>query len=101
MSNNQPYYSLRVVRNLVKFGSIRIDTKARLTASKDFGWQEQQIKNAILKLRHDNFYKSQAKYDNPEMMVDYYKSDNLMGERVYIHFRIEDNILVLCSFKEL
>ena len=38
-------------------------------------------------------------------MVDYYKAWNMMGEQVYIHFRIDDKedgqFLVICSFKRI
>lgn len=101
MARNQPYYSLAKVKKLATSGKCFINTKARTTARNDFGWDQVDIKRAISKLQHKHFHKSETKYDNPGIYVDYYKADNLMGEKVYIHFRIETNCLVICSFKEI
>ncbi len=100
MQRDKPYYSLKLVRKLV-VDNCFINTKARNTARNDFGWNQNDIQKAILKLRNIHFYKSNTKYDNPSIYVDYYKAKDLMGENVYIHFRIEDEVLIICSFKEI
>jgi len=64
--------------------------KARKTAKEDFGWRQEDIKKAITKLKTTHYHKTAAKYDNPSIHVDYYKARNLMGENIYIHFRIEN-----------
>ena len=101
MSRTKPYYSLAKVKKLAVSGSCVINAKARETARNDFGWDQRDIKKAVSRLQHKHFYKSASKYDNPEVYVDYYKAANLMGENVYIHFRIEDDRLIICSFKEI
>jgi hypothetical protein len=101
MVRNSPYYSLNKVRQLASTGKCIINTKARKTARDDFGWSQSDVKKAISKLQVKHFYKSDTKYDNPGVYVDYYKANGLMGENVYIHFRIEDDCLIICSFKEI
>ena len=101
MPRNQAYYSLARVKQLAVYGECTINAKARETARNDFGWNQVDIKKAIAKLEHKHFHKSEQKYDNPGVYVDYYKAGNLMGENVYIHFRIESNCLIICSFKEI
>lgn len=101
MTRTKPYYSLAKVKKLATSGPCTINVKARETARNDFGWDQRDIKKAISKLQHKHFHKSDTKYDTPGVYVDYYKAGNLMGERVYIHFRIENNCLIICSFKEI
>lgn len=101
MNRTQSYYSLRIVKNLVTDGHYEITTGARKTAKDCFGWYEEDILKAIMKLQRKHFHKSYNKYDNPSVYVDYYKAFGLIGENVYIHFRIEDDTLYICSFKEI
>lgn len=103
---DKPYYSLAQVRQLAQQeGGCLINEKARRTALADFGWGIDEIKRAVSLLKVSDFYKSEFKYDNPKITahiyVDTYKAKNLLGERVYTHFRIEDGKLVICSFKEI
>ena len=92
---------MRKVRDIVRNGKCIINANARLTAKTDFGWNQADIKKAFSKLQQKHFCKSATKYDNPSIYVDYYKAYQLMGENVYIHFRVEDECLVICSFKEI
>ncbi len=101
MQRDKPYYSLKRVRQLTVSDSLIINMKARNTARNDFGWNHDDIKKAILQLKNMHFYKSSTKYDDPSIYVDYYKAKGLMGENVYIHFRIEEDTIVICSFKEI
>ncbi|MFT5700259.1 MAG: hypothetical protein ACI8ZB_003131 [Desulforhopalus sp.] len=98
---NKPYYGLKTVKQLVSNKRVVINQNARRTALKDFGWKQLDIQKSLLKLQPKHFYKSDYKYDDPSIYVDYYKAYGLMGEDVYIHFRIEDNYLIICSFKEV
>ncbi len=97
----QPYYSLAKVRQLTVSGKCIINSKARQTAKEHFGWGKPDVLKALSKLQHKHFHKSDEKYDNPGIHVDYYKAINLLGENVYIHFRIENGFLIICSFKEI
>jgi hypothetical protein len=97
----KPYYSLKTVKSLVTNNRCIINQKARTGASRSFGWKQTDVHKALLKLQPKHFYKSDHKYDDPKIYVDYYKAYGLMGENVYIHFRIEDDHLIICSFKEV
>jgi hypothetical protein len=100
MTQNIAYYSLKQVKKLISTdGCHEIRATARKTAYKDFGWKAEDIKKAILKLQPKHFYKRAYKYDNPAIHVDHYKANGLLHENVYIHFRIEEGILIICSFK--
>ncbi len=78
MVRNILYYSLAKVKKIVIDGKCIINTKARMTALDDFGWNQEDIKKAFLKLRHNHFYKSDTRYDNSGIYVDYYKAVNLI-----------------------
>lgn len=52
-------------------------------------------------LPYKRWYKSEKRFDNPEIWVDYYRAYNLMGENVYTHFYVEDEALIVDSFKEI
>jgi hypothetical protein len=101
MERDRPYYSLRKVKNLANSGEWIINANARTTAKDDFGWNRDDIKKAVSKLQQKHFYKSATRYDDPGIYVDYYKAYQLMGEDVYLHFRVEDDCLIICSFKEI
>ena len=101
MVRDKPYYSLRKVKNIANHGQCIINAKAHFTAKRDFGWNQSDIKKAFSKLQLKHFFKSTTKYDNPSIYVDYYKAYQLMHENIYIHFRVEDECLVICSFKEI
>ena len=105
MVRDRPYYSLKKVKALVE-KNIFINRRARFTAKEDFGWDNKEIKRALLRLQPKDFYKRAPKYDNPAIYVDYYKAWNLFSEEVYIHFRIEkdeagEDCLIICSFKRI
>jgi hypothetical protein len=102
MIHTKAYYSLKLVKKLISTeGCHRIRETARKTAYVDFGWKAKDIKRAFLKLQPEHFYKCGAKYDNPKIHVDYYKAYGLLNENVYIHFRIEYDVLIICSFKRI
>lgn len=102
MDREQPYYSLKLVKRLIRTkGCHSITRKAQETAENDFGWKKKEIVAAIMKLQISHFLKRDVRYDNPSIHVDYYKARGLCGEDVYIHFRIEKEILYICSFKRI
>lgn len=75
--------------------------EALYSAEDAFGWNLEDIKNALMRLMPKHWYKSEPRYDNPEIWVDYYRARNIMGENIYTHFYVEEDILVIDSFKEL
>lgn len=102
----KPTYDLSEVQQLVKLGAFDLNFIARKTAKDHFGWKKATVGKAMLKLKKSrtprgHFYKSAPRYDNPRVWVDYYKAPNLMGEDVYIHFRVENDRVIICSFKKL
>ena len=98
-----PYYSLGVVKGLVKNGDVRILNKPRKSADKDFGWDSADILDALMKLQLKHFYKPELSNFEPHFPIDVYKARGLKGENVYTHFYIdnETNLLVVQSFKEI
>jgi hypothetical protein len=101
MSRNKPYYSKRQIRQLISVNSVQITEQARTTAQKDFGWSIDDICKTLLKLPVKSWYKSETKFNNPNIWVDYYRAHNLEGENIYTHFYIDCNNLVIDSFKEI
>ena len=102
----KPHYPLTTVRTLLNEGRVEVQERARQSAFACFGWRQDDILKAFKRLRLSDFYKTEPKYDSQqEVMVDYYKARNLMGEKVYIHFRVDrrgdGDILVICSFKRI
>jgi hypothetical protein len=97
------HYPLDRVKSLIKSGRYIISYNAFAYANKDFGWRARDIKSAMLQLQTEHFYKTEtSRYDN-KIMIDYYKAYGLLGEDVYIHFRIdeESNKLTIESFKRI
>lgn len=101
MSRNKPYYSKKQIRQLISLNNVQITQQARTTAQKDFGWSIDDICKALLKLPVKSWYKSETKFDNPNIWVDYYRANNLEGENIYTHFYVDCNNLVIDSFKEI
>lgn len=102
MHGKKPYYSLKEVKRLISTPDCHsIRSAARETARNDFGWEVDEIKRAFMKLQEKHFHKRSFKFDNPKLHVDVYKAKGLLGENIYIHFRIEDGVLFICSFKRI
>jgi hypothetical protein len=100
-ARTKPYYSKAVINKLVKNNKAYITDAAKKTAFKSFGWNFELIKKAIASLSYKYWYKSEKRFDNPEIRVDYYRAYGLMGENVYTHFYIEEEALIIDSFKEI
>ncbi len=98
---SKPYYSRNKIVSLIKKGQVHVTDNALRTAEEDFGWKLEDIKSALLKLKPKHFHKSEPRYDNPSIWVDYYKAPKIMGENVYTHFYIVEDKLIVDSFKEL
>lgn len=74
---------------------------AQETAKRDFGWNIGDIEKAIKEMPLRHWYKSEPRFGNPAIWVDYYRAPGLLGENVYTHFYIEDGCLIIDSFKEI
>lgn len=97
------FYSLAVVKGLVKTGNVLIRGKSLDSALSDFGWESTDILDALKKLQPKHFYKSEESYFTPKIPIDYYKAHGLKGEDVYTHFYIdtETKLLIVDSFKKI
>ena len=101
MERDKAYYSKRQIRNLVSQGNIQLTEQARISAHDDFGWDINDICSALLVLAIKDCYKSQTRFDNPHIWVDYYRAYGLKGENVYTHFYVDSGNLIIDSFKEI
>ena len=101
MQRNKAFYSKKRLRGLIQTGAVNIESNALKSARDDFGWGYQSICDALLKIPVNCCYKSETRYDNPEIWVDYYRAENIMGENIYTHFYIENENLIIDSFKAL
>jgi len=98
---SQAYYSLSVVKQLVKQGDVDIRGNALDSAYQDFGWKSGDILDAIRKLKPAHYYKSELSRMRESLVIDYYKAPELKGEAVYVHFYIVDGRLIVNSFKKI
>jgi hypothetical protein len=101
------------VKALIRADDLLITRNAIRYALNDFGWGASNIKKCLLKLndryynddpQKNHFYKTEAHKQIPNIMMDYYKAQNIMaGINVYTHFYIhpEDGRLIINSFKEI
>jgi len=101
MKRDKAYYSKKQIRNLILAGNVQITEQARMSAQGDFGWDFDDICNAILALPTKACYKSETRFNNPQIWVDYYRVRSLKGEKVYTHFYVDNDNLIIDSFKEI
>lgn len=101
MARTKAYYSKKKILELINTGKVSITEQARATAKKDFGWDIDDICKALKSLQPLSWYSSEHRHNNPSIWVDYYRAVGLKGENVYTHFYIEDDCLIIDSFKEI
>lgn len=102
-SKPKPFYELKEVKRLAENEEMHIRQNALDEARDAFGWEESDIRDAIVRLRLSHFHKSDELKTKPGIMVDYYKAPGMYGENVYMHFYVHDETgeLIINSFKEL
>jgi len=100
MTRNKPYYSKKQIHNFIGSGKLHVTESARNSARDFFGWSLEDIEKALLILSQKSCYKSEPRFNNPNIWVDY-RAINILGENVYTHFYVEDGILIVDSFKEI
>jgi len=100
---NVPYYTLEEISERITDGDVIFTRDARDGAAHAFGWDTDDMLEALSKLESKHFFKTENAYWDKSIAFDYYKARNLMGENVYIHFFIDDKSskpkLVVNSFK--
>lgn len=96
-------YPLRKIQYLVRENRAQITLNAMQSAYLDFGWNEADILDAILKLRAKDFYKSEESKTMPGICLDFYRAYGLKVENVYIHLYVATapEELIVNSFKKL
>jgi hypothetical protein len=120
LARKKPANSLDIVKQRIRENDILFDSSSGLkdplqTAFWEFGWDEECVKKALLKLNdryhNDNpdknhFHKHEPHRDYPaeQTHVDYYKAYKLMeSEDVYTHLHIRENTtrVIVDSFHQL
>jgi hypothetical protein len=101
MTRDKPYYSKTQIHNFIGSGKLHVTESARNSARDLFGWSLEDIEKALLALSQKSCYKSEPRFNNPSIWVDYYRARHILGENVYTHFYVEDGMLIVDSFKEI
>ncbi|MGD9973212.1 MAG: type II toxin-antitoxin system MqsR family toxin [Desulfatirhabdiaceae bacterium] len=99
MTRTKPYYSQKEIRSYISDRKVEIRSSALQNAQKDFGWGIDDIYKALSKLPLRCWYKSEPRYNNPQIWVDYYRCPDLNGENIYTHFYVDNDRLIIDSFK--
>ncbi|MFH1312091.1 MAG: type II toxin-antitoxin system MqsR family toxin [Candidatus Eisenbacteria bacterium] len=99
----KPFYGLAEVRELVREGRVLCSEQALDGARYSFGWDEPDIRDALLRLEMKHFHKSDVSEFNKWRVFDFYKARGLKGENVYTHFYVDTKVgfLIVNSFKEI
>lgn len=100
MERTRPYYSKKQIRDLISENKIILESSARESARDTLGWLLSDIKKALLDLPQECCYKSEQRFNNPACWVDYYRANNIMGENIYTHFYVDNDCLIVDSFKK-
>lgn len=119
-NKRKPANPLKTVKERIRMDDIYFDSQIGRkdplqTAYWNFGWQEDDIKKALLKLndkyhsddpQYNHFYKHEPHKDFPgeDTHMDHYKAYNLMDKMdVYTHFHIreKETTVVISSLHQL
>ncbi len=101
MMRDKAYYSKRQLNKLISEGNVLVTEQARTSAQNDFGWDVNDICRALQSMPVKFCYKSEPRFNDPKIWVDYYRAHGLKGENVYTHFYVENGKLIIDSFKEI
>ncbi|WP_300464241.1 type II toxin-antitoxin system MqsR family toxin [Desulfobacula sp.] len=96
---NKPYHPLGKVKEAIKNGEYEINETALKNADDHFGWSTVDIEKALQGLKHKHFTSSKRHFTNPDLWVDHYRANGLMGENVYTHFHFDGAVLIIESLK--
>lgn len=97
---NTPSFKLKEVKKLISQGKILINQNSLDGAYRCFNYTTPDIKSALLKIKANNFHKTEPSIYKPKIMIDTYKFKGSNDENIYTHFYIEDDLLIINSFKE-
>lgn len=104
----KPKYDIKKVHAAIKNGDYRVDPSVWGQIKNDFGWRKNDLEKFFLKLRKKHFNKQMPMKKKPPRdyygeipaIYDVYKSDDIMGERVYTHFYFNEHLLIIDSVHE-
>jgi hypothetical protein len=102
-SKRKPTYALADVKKLISEGKVLIRNNALYSARRHFGWESDDILDAMKKLARKHYHKTEESEAKPSVMLDFYKAPGLKGEDVFTHFYVDRNSgrLIINSFKKL
>lgn len=101
-TNTPPHHPISKVKAAIKKGNFGVYGQARQTMKDHFGWTEEDVKRAFLKLNPKKHkHKSENHRTRPPFVVDYYKAPGLLGEDVYTHFHFDGDQLIINSLKRI
>ena len=93
----KPWYPLSDVKSKISQGKYYVNPDVQSTANKDFGWDQADIVDAFSKLQRKHYHKTMPSNHKPGTMLDVYHAKGLKGEKVYTHFYIEGDHLIINS----
>ncbi len=96
------------MHNAIKHGSYQVYSHVWHDIRHDFGWGIKNLENFFLSLRPKHFEKQMERRSPPRndysgeipVILDVYKSDDIMGEKIYSHFYFDGNELIIDSVHE-
>ena len=89
---NTPFYDLIYVKSLVRRGEYRINEDVSDKAYESLGWDDGDIRLAILDLKPEGFQASRPSMYIPGARVDSYTGIGRNDENYYTHFYIHPEI---------
>ena len=98
MEKRKRHYSLDILRELINKGDWKITRTATLNAWLDFKLLQADIRDVVLNLGTQDFYKSMTSYDAPFVWQDVYRP-MVKGIMAYIKLSIMDDQTVVIQFK--
>lgn len=104
----KPKYDLKKVHEAIKNGYYYAHPSVIMQIKDDFGWREKDLTTFFSRLRKKHFDKQMPMRKRPPRdyygvipaIYDVYKSDDLMGEKVYTHFYFNEDRLIIDSVHE-
>ena len=83
-----PFHDLTYVKHSIRRGEYDIREDVSDKAFEAFGWDDEDVKRAILGLKSEDFQASRQSLHIPGAMVDSYTGLGRQEENYYIHFYI-------------
>jgi len=103
-----PRYDMENVYNAIRQGNYQVYSHVWTDIKHDFGWGVKNLEKFFLSLKPKHFDKQMERKRPPRndysgeipVILDVYKSDDIMGEKIYSHFYFDGNELIIDSIHE-